>query len=143
MNPIQVEFNTYYLQFVVLTKYDLRVYDCVTGKLRKIYTEVQDPRTESELSAMVLDHRNRICLLGDNSGSIRAYNFANGALMRSINGEIRKEPNVEEEQAEAAEARGKGKKKNDDWNSEISALYFCVDDKILDRVQLGLNAHAV
>ena len=132
VNPIQVEFNTYYLQFVVLTKYDLRVYDCVTGKLRKIYTEVQDPRTESELSAMVLDHRNRICLLGDNSGSIRAYNFANGALMRSINGEIRENKlNVEEEQAEAAEARGKGKKKNDDWNSEISALYFCVDDKIL------------
>ncbi|OMJ89930.1 hypothetical protein SteCoe_7819 [Stentor coeruleus] len=131
VNPILAEFNTYYLQFVVLTKYDLRVYDCVSGKLRKIYTEVQDPRTESELSAMVLDHRNRICLIGDNSGSIRAYNFANGALMKSVNGEGRDNKlSTEEDEVDNIE-QAKSAKKNEDWNSEISALHFCTDDKIL------------
>ena len=130
--PILVEFNNYYLQFIVLTKYDLRIYDCVTGKLRKIYTDVQDLRTESELSALVLDHRNRICILGDNSGSIRAYNFANGALMKHINGEGRENKlGSEEDEDDVQESTTKNLKKNDDWNSEISALQFCVDDKIL------------
>ncbi|OMJ82114.1 hypothetical protein SteCoe_17280 [Stentor coeruleus] len=131
VNPILVEFNTYYLQFVVLTKYDLRVYDCSNGKLKKIYTEIQDPRTESELSAMVLDHRNRICLIGDNSGSIRAYNFANGALMKSINGDDRDNKFTSEEDEGDNIEQFKSSKKTEDWNSEISALYFCTDDKIL------------
>lgn len=132
VNPIQVEFNTYYLQFVVLTKYDMRIYDCVSGKLRKIYTEIQDPNTESELSTMVLDHRNRIFTIGDNSGSIRAYNFANGALMKNITGEAKSSKlNPDEATQEMQETTVKPKKKNDDWNSEISALFFCNDDKIL------------
>lgn len=132
VNPILAEFNSYYLQFVILTKYDLRVYDCITGKLRKIYTDVQDLRTESELSAMVLDNRNRICIIGDNSGSIRAYNFANGALMKTMNGESRENKlNLDEDSQQNLESPSKKEKKNDDWNSEISALYFCVDDKIL------------
>lgn len=127
VNPIYADFNTYYLQFIVVTKFDMRVYDCINGKLRKIYTDVQDPRTESELSAMVLDHRNRICIVGDNSGSIRAYNFANGALMKSINNELRENMFASDEEKEVEEP----KKKTSDWNSEISAFYFCDQDKIL------------
>lgn len=127
VNPIYADFNTYYLQFIVVTKFDIRIYDCVNGKLRKIYTDVQNPRTESELSAMVLDHRNRICIVGDNSGSIRAYNFANGALMKSINNDIRENMLASDEEKEIEEP----KKKTSDWNSEISAFYFCDQDKLL------------
>jgi hypothetical protein len=75
---------------VVVTKYDVRIYDSFTGKLKKIYTEVQDVTSESELSAFCLDHRHRIVMLGDNSGGIRAYNFSNGALMRTIEGHTEK-----------------------------------------------------
>lgn len=129
VNPIYADFNTYYLQFVVVTKFDVRVYDCINGKLRKIYTDIQDPRTESELSAMVLDHRHRITIIGDNSGSIRAYNFANGALMKKINNDIRE--NIFASDEEEAEPESESKKKSGDWNSEISALFFCNEDKIL------------
>ena len=40
MMPLCADFNSYYLQFVIMTKYDVRIYDAVTGKLKKIYTDV-------------------------------------------------------------------------------------------------------
>lgn len=126
VNPIHVEFNSYFFQIFVLTKYDLRIYDCLTGRLRKIFTEIQDTRSESELSAMIMDMRHRIIFIGDNSGSIRAYNCANGALIKKINSDSKDnffsfDPDIEEDQD----------RKQEDLNSEISALCFCNDDKIL------------
>lgn len=100
VSPVYADFNSYYLQFVVTTKYDIRVYDSITGKLKKIYTEVQDPKTESELTAFTLDHRHRIFIVGDNSGSVRAYNFSNGALMKVIQGDTDEHKNVSKEEVE-------------------------------------------
>lgn len=127
VNPLIVDFNTYFLQFVILTKNDLRMYDCTTGKLKKIFTDIQDARTESELSSMVLDFRNRIFFVGDNSGAIRAYNCANGGLLKKVNSEVKE--NIFDDESESGPESEESKQ--DDLNSEISALYFCNEDKIL------------
>jgi len=111
--PICAGLNTYYMEFVVVTKYDIRIYDSFNGRLKKIYGEVQDPKTEAELSTFCFDHRHRIFLVGDSSGSIRAYNFSNGAMMR----EILPENTLGSSQ--------------DDWNTEICQIEFCKEDKIL------------
>lgn len=158
ITPVFANFNAYYLQFIVVTKYDIRVYDSITGKLRKIFTEVLDPKTESELSAFTLDHRHRIILLGDNSGGIRAYNFSNGALMKSI--EVDKDALSKKREPSKTKLskvkslsklartysltqmseflpipeKEKPEVKNikfEDSNTEISSLYFCIEDKIL------------
>lgn len=42
--PIQVEFNMYFNQFVVLTKFDARIYDAMSGKLKKVMNEVFDDK---------------------------------------------------------------------------------------------------
>jgi WD40 repeat protein len=156
VTPVFADFNAYYLQFIVVTKYDIRIYDSITGRLRKIFTEVLDPKTESELSAFTLDHRHRIILLGDNSGGIRAYNFSNGALMKTIEGDkdISKTEHPTQKLSKVqsiskiartysltqlsesipATIKEKPKDKNirvEDSSSEISSLYFCVEDKIL------------
>lgn len=39
---IAVDFNTYFNWFVVLTKIDVRAYDAMTGKLKKVFNEVHD-----------------------------------------------------------------------------------------------------
>ena len=49
--------------------------------------------------------------------------------MKVINGEVKENKFNSDDEAEGVE--NSTGKKNDDWNSEISALYFCVDDKIL------------
>lgn len=113
VTPVFAEFNDYYLQFVVATKYDVRIFDSFTGKLKKIYTEVQDTKTESELSAFTFDNRHRKFFVGDNTGGIRTYNYSNGALLR----EITSSPNEET--------------KTEERNAEISCLHFCNEDKLL------------
>lgn len=127
VNPIHIEFNSYFFQLFVLTKYDLRIYDCSTGRLRKIFTDIQDSRTESELSAMIMDFRNRILFIGDNSGSIRAYNCANGALIKKVSSDTK--DNIIEFEPEMV--KKEEEKKQKDLNSEISAFHFCNEDKIL------------
>ena len=39
-----VDFNTYFNWFVVLTKIDIRAYDAMSGKLKKVFNEVYDPQ---------------------------------------------------------------------------------------------------
>jgi WD40 repeat protein len=114
VTPVYAEFNHYYLQFVVATKYDVRIFDSFTGRLKKIYTEVQDTKTESELSAFTFDSRHRKFFVGDNTGGIRTYNYSNGALLKDITST----PAAEEGKVEELKA-------------EISGLHFCNEDKLL------------
>lgn len=44
-----MEFNTYYNQFILLTKIDIRCYDAMTGKLRKVFNEVYDDKFSVDL----------------------------------------------------------------------------------------------
>lgn len=44
MYPISVEFNLYYNIFVVLTKLDVRIYDAMSGKLKRVLNELYDDK---------------------------------------------------------------------------------------------------
>lgn len=39
---ICVDFNTYFNYIVILTKIDVRCYDAMTGRLKKVFNEVYD-----------------------------------------------------------------------------------------------------
>lgn len=82
VSAINADFNTYYLEFVVATKNDIRVFDSNTGKLKKIYIDIHDNKSENEITAFTLDSRHRIFIIGDNNGGVRAYNYSNGALIK-------------------------------------------------------------
>ncbi|OMJ87796.1 hypothetical protein SteCoe_10448 [Stentor coeruleus] len=122
IKPLNVEFNSYYMQFIVSTRFDVRIYDCLTGKLKKIYTDFKTP-SEAELTTMVLDHRSRIILLGDSVGSLVAYNCANGSLITTIRAPRRKKQEISDNSVKNTIS--------EDNYSEISALYYCNEDKIL------------
>lgn len=40
----------YFNQFVVLTKFDARIYDAMSGKLKKVMNEVFDDKMQLDLS---------------------------------------------------------------------------------------------
>jgi hypothetical protein len=40
--PIYAEFNTYYLNFCVVTKQEVKIYDCSNGRLEKIHSNFAD-----------------------------------------------------------------------------------------------------
>ena len=42
VTSIHADFNVYYLNFVICTKYDIRIYDAVKGRLKKVYSDVLD-----------------------------------------------------------------------------------------------------
>jgi len=42
--PLSVEFNLYYNSFIVLTKMDIRLYDAMSGKMRKVFNELYDEK---------------------------------------------------------------------------------------------------
>lgn len=119
IKPIMVEFNSYYMQFVVLTRFDLRIYDCVTGRLKKVFTQFKGIE-EAELSAMSLDRRNRVVIVGDSLGSLRTYNIFNGSLLKSIRDQADRSVKV---------VKIQGNECSD--YSEISTFCTCLEDNIL------------
>ena len=48
--PISVDFNLYYNCFVVLTKMDLRLYDAMNGKLKKVFNDLYDEKMVLDLT---------------------------------------------------------------------------------------------
>lgn len=66
-----VEFNSYFNQFVILTKIDVRCYDAMTGKLKKVFNEVHDEKFSVDLSTMCFGGKERKFYVGDNAGLIR------------------------------------------------------------------------
>jgi hypothetical protein len=66
-----VDFNTYFNWFVVLTKIDIRAYDAMSGKLKKVFNEVYDPQYQVDLSTFCFGGRQRKFYLADNAGLIR------------------------------------------------------------------------
>ena len=55
--PIAVEFNVYYNAFVVLTKIDIRIYDAMSGKLKKVVNELFDDKMQLDISALCFGGR--------------------------------------------------------------------------------------
>lgn len=68
---MSVEFNLYYNCFVVLTKMDIRLYDAMSGKLKKVFNELFDEKMQIDLSNFAFGGRGRKFFVSDNGGMIR------------------------------------------------------------------------
>lgn len=60
----------------------LKIWDAKTGKLNSVYRGLNSPN--SELTAMILDYRQRKLFIGDSEGCIYTVNIKNGAKMKEF-----------------------------------------------------------
>lgn len=98
--PVHVEFNSYFKQFVVVTKFDVRVYKPTDGLLDRVFTSVlpQNENLVTQITSYCLGTRGRKFYVGDNTGKAnRRYNYFytlgcvvqytmdNATLLREVN----------------------------------------------------------
>ncbi|KRW99211.1 WD40-repeat-containing domain [Pseudocohnilembus persalinus] len=122
LTVLQVEFNTYYNYFVVLTKIDVRCYDAMTGKLRKVFNEVHDEKFSVDLCCFCFGGGDRKFYLSDNAGLIRQYNMKNGEFLKNVNSQD------EIENSEFSKKQHHLIKKE---NNEISKIMYNTEEKLL------------
>lgn len=79
--PLSCHFNMYYKAFLVSTKVDMRVFDALTGKLIKVFTNLSDEKMPCEMTDMCLGARERKMIVSDNGGLVRILNVNNGECM--------------------------------------------------------------
>jgi WD40 repeat protein len=84
LNPIKACFNFYLKTVMIQTKIDIRVYDAYSGKLVKVFNDLQDEKIQGDLTQMILDSRQRKIIIGDNVGLIRQYNANNGEAISKV-----------------------------------------------------------
>lgn len=82
--PLMAEFNSYYLNFVIVTPLDIRIYNAKDGKLQNIIQNLLDPRTLANITAFSMDDRQRKFYVGDSAGGIRTYNISNGVHIKTV-----------------------------------------------------------
>ena len=58
-------FNEHYLNFIVVTKKDIRIYNASDGRVNKIFRDVLGQKSQCELTAATLDTRQRKIYVGD------------------------------------------------------------------------------
>lgn len=85
LQAVSVQFNKYYLNFVVVTKNEVRIYDASTGNLVKVFSEILDKRTNADITSFCFDDRHRKFFIGDTFGSIRVFNMSNGVFIKHVN----------------------------------------------------------
>jgi WD40 repeat protein len=120
--PIAVEFNLYYNCFVVLTKMDIRLYDAMSGKMKKVFNDLYDEKMAVDLSNFAFGGRQRKFFISDNAGLIRQYNMKNGVFLKKVN------QHNEIENSEFANKLANVKKRD---TLDISALIYLQEEKLL------------
>lgn len=104
----------------------MRIYDILTGKLRKVFTDLTDERfSASDLSSFAFGGKHRKFYLGDNSGLMRVYNMKNGEFIHRVNG------HDDEQRSNMMRDWDKKKPTKKLENSEISQLLYLNDEKVL------------
>eukprot|EP01083_Nonionella_stella_P002986 8521_1 len=73
-------YNPVTLTFATACDKEVKVWNAISGKLSKVYREL----TETELTALCFDGRNRKLITGDHQGHVRVYNYLTGAFMKSM-----------------------------------------------------------
>ena len=116
---ISAQYNSYYNTFVVLTKIDIRVYDAVSGKLKKVFADLNEERGNADLSSLCFGGKQRKFYLGDNSGTIRIFNMKTGEFLQNINA-----PHEEQELDKSKTIKRKE-------NNEISQMIYLHEEKLL------------
>lgn len=63
----------------------MRLYDAMTGRLKKVFNEIHDDKYSVELSMFCFGARQRKFFLADNGGMIRQYNMKNSEFLKKVN----------------------------------------------------------
>jgi len=119
--PIYAEFNTHYNNFVICTKRDVWIYNSMTGRIQKCFSEMVDKRTNADLTSFALDDWHWKIFIGDTYGSIWVYNISNGVFIKHVDNIFQKE---EEESDEDDKEKLENKIDNIDKSKEVSNLKF-------------------
>lgn len=85
--PVKAVFSDHYKNFMVLTRYDMRVFSPITGKLSGVFTDIakQDSDYSVQVSSFCVGARDRKFYLGDTEGNIQMFNLKSGQLLKVIN----------------------------------------------------------
>ena len=125
--PIDVAFNLYFNSFVILTKIDVRVYSAQTGHMKKVFTDLQDDKNQSDINCICFGARQRKFFIADNSGLIRQYNMKNGEYLRKVN-------TLNEIEHSEFASKLTNVKKNE--SIEVTQILFLMEEKILISASL-------
>lgn len=82
--PIGADFEKVNNNFVVVTATDIRIYCGATGQLLKIFSDVQDSRSNAEVKCFSFDSRHRKIIVGDADGTVRTLNLSNGVKIATL-----------------------------------------------------------
>lgn len=84
LHSIKAYFNTYYMNFVVCTKNEVRIYNAHNGKLVQVIADIVDATKKSEITSFCMDDRQRKFYIGENTGQISVFNVSNGMLIKKV-----------------------------------------------------------
>ena len=71
MTPlVGAAFNKHNGNFVIVTANEIRQYDGANGQLLKIFSSVNDKRSQAEIKSFAFDSRSRKIILGDTEGTV-------------------------------------------------------------------------
>ena len=99
--PVRAFYNTYFNTLVITTDLDIRVYNCYTGKLEKVFVDHRIIDSEAEtIKGYSEGALYRKFYIGDSKGTIDCFNFLNGEKLKSVN-------NIQEDQVHIEKFAGK------------------------------------
>jgi len=87
--PLFCHFNAYHRVFVVVTKIDVRLYDGMSGRLKKVFNKFGNDQGSNEFTTYSCASRDRKFFLGNNSGLVRLVNAYNGDTIETIEEEAK------------------------------------------------------
>ena len=67
-----------------MTATDIRIYCGATGQLLKIFSDVQDSRSNADIKYFSFDSRHRKIIVGDADGTVRTLNLSNGVKIATL-----------------------------------------------------------
>lgn len=121
---IHAEVNFHYMNLVVVTKRDIRIYDIETGRLEKVFSDVLDTKTNAEITSFSMDDRHRKFYVGDSYGSIRVYNISNGVYIKNVVDVLQDKKLDDDDDGLSDESKEMERRDKLDLSKEVNQLNF-------------------
>jgi hypothetical protein len=85
--PLYAHFNGYFKVFMVVTKFDVRIFSWMSGQLVEVQTKVLEDfkAFQPMVTCYHEGPRTRKLYIGDNTGRIRQYNMKGAEFIRNVN----------------------------------------------------------
>ncbi len=78
--PLCAELHPARLEFVIPVGRSLKIWDALTGKLKKIYKDL----TRADITLFLFDDKRKRFLVGDSEGNMIVYNYYTGTAMKTL-----------------------------------------------------------